>query len=215
MNATPDTSTADNGGTFDPRQAAALLDQTTQQARRKLEPFPPWLLVVRGVGALVVYGGIWLSVRGQHPYAYPTASAVPGAIAFGIANTVATVAVARRATVGVVGKSRPRPAEVVSWVVTWVAVFGVMGVLIGAGVSDSIAYGLYPACVPLIAAGLVWATIMAAQSRWRRCGAALAIAVVGGVGWLTGPAGAWLVAGVGICAVLVGTAAIIARRQRA
>ena len=34
MNPTPDTTTAGNSGNFDPRQAAALLDQTTQQARR-------------------------------------------------------------------------------------------------------------------------------------------------------------------------------------
>ena len=39
MNHTPDTPTsAGNGGNFDPQQAAALLDQTTQQARRRLSP---------------------------------------------------------------------------------------------------------------------------------------------------------------------------------
>ena len=49
MNPTPDTSaSAGNGGNFDPRQAAALLDQTTQDARRKLAPSPPWLLATSG-----------------------------------------------------------------------------------------------------------------------------------------------------------------------
>ena len=48
MNHTPDTAApAGNGGSFDPRQAAALLDQTTQQARRQFEPAQPWLLVIR------------------------------------------------------------------------------------------------------------------------------------------------------------------------
>jgi hypothetical protein len=216
MSPAPDgTMTADNGGTFDPRQAAALLGQTTQQARRQLEPFPPWLLATRGVGALVVYGGIWLSVLGQHPYAHPTVVAVPGAIAFGVINLVATVAVAKRATAGVVGRSRLRPAEFVVAAALWVGVFAVMGVLIGAGVSDSVTYGLYPACAPLIVAGVAWGGIMAARRSWRRCGDALAVAVVGAVSLAAGPAGAWLAVGVGVCIVLVGTAAVIAWRHRA
>jgi len=57
MNHTPDTSTAaGNGRNFDPRQAAALLDQTTQQTRRKLAPAQPWLLAIRAVGVLIVLG---------------------------------------------------------------------------------------------------------------------------------------------------------------
>jgi hypothetical protein len=215
MNPTPDTTAAGNGGSFDPQQAAALLDQTTQQARRQLEPYPPWLLAIRGLGALVVYGGIWLSILGQHPYAHPTAAAVPAAIAFGVVNTVATFAVARRATAGVMGRTRLRTSEIAVSVALWIGVFAVMGVLAGAGVRDSITYGLYPACVPLIAAGLPWAAFMAARADWRRCGTALAIAIVGVAGLFAGPAGAWAVAGVGICLVLLGSAAVIARRQRA
>ena len=74
MNHTPDSATAGNGGNFDPRQAAALLDQTTQQARRQFEPYPPWMLVIRAVMVLAACGAIWLSVRGQHPYKGPTAA---------------------------------------------------------------------------------------------------------------------------------------------
>jgi hypothetical protein len=215
MNPTPDTTAADNGGSFDPHQAAALLDETTQQARRQLEPYPPWLLVIRGVGALVVYGGIWLSVLGQHPYAHPTAAAVPGAIAFGVLNTVATFAVARHATTGVTGRTRLRPAEFAAALALWIGVFAVMGVLAGTGVRDSVTYGLYPACVPLIAAGLPFAAVMAARADWRRFGAALAIAIVGIGALFAGPVGAWAVAGVGICLVLIGSAGVVARRQRA
>ncbi len=215
MNPTPDATAAGNGGNFDPQQAAALLDQTTFRARRQLEPYPPWLLVIRGCGALVVYGGIWLSVLGQQPYAHPTVAAVPAAIAFGVVNFAATVAVARHATAGVVGKSRLRPTEFAASAALWIGVFAVMGVLAGAGVSDSVTYGLYPACVPLIAAGLPWAVIMAIRADWHRCGTVLAVAIVGIAGLFAGPAGAWLVAGVGICVVFLGRAAVIARRQRA
>jgi hypothetical protein len=89
-----------------------------------------------------------------------------------------------------------------------------MGILIAAGVSDSIVYGIYPATVPLMVAGLAWAAITAARANWRECGTAVAVAVVGAVGVLAGPAGAWLVAGVGVCAVLLSAAAAVAWRQR-
>lgn len=215
MNPTPGTTTADNGGSFDPRQAAALLGQTTQQARRQLEPSPPWFLSVRAVMVLVAYGAVWLSVRGQHPYTHPTVAALPGVFAFVVVNLGATVLLARRATAGVSGRSRLRPAEIAVMAVVWVGVFAVMGVLAGAGVSDTIVYGIYPAAVPLIAAGLAWAGIMAARANRRACGTALAVAVVGAVGVFTGPVGAWAVVGVGLCVVLLGSAAVIARRQRA
>lgn len=215
MNPTPGTATAGNGGSFDPRQAAALLGQTTQQARRQFEPSPPWFLAVRAVMVLVAYGAVWLSVRGQHPYTHPTVAALPGVFAFVVVNLGAAVLLARRATAGVSGRSQLRPAEIAVMAVVWVGVFAVMGVLAGAGVSDTIVYGIYPAAVPLIAAGLAWAGIMAARANWRACGTALAVAVVGAVGVFAGPVGAWAVVGVGLCVVLLASAAVIAWRQRA
>ncbi|HTX85549.1 MAG TPA: hypothetical protein VME44_25470 [Streptosporangiaceae bacterium] len=214
MNQAPEPVSAGNGSYFDPQQAAALLDRTTLRARRQFEPWPPWLLVVRGLGALVVFGGIWLSVRGQHPYAYPTAWAIPGGVAFGTANTVATVAVAKRAMAGVSGRTKLRRADIAIVTVILIAVIVVMGVLAHNGVSDRIVYGLYPAAAPLIAGGLAWAGIMTARANRREFGTAVAVAVVGAVGLLAGPAGAWGVDAVGVCAVLLGNAAIGARRQR-
>jgi hypothetical protein len=215
VNTTPDTTTAaGNGGSFDPRQAAALLGQTTQQAQRKLEPSPPWLLALRALGVLAVCGAVWLSVRGQHPHKGPTAVVLPVLLAFVVLNFGATVAVARRATAGVSGRSRLRRAEIAVMAAAWIGVFAAMGALAGAGVSHAYVYGQYPATVPLIVAGLAWAGIMAARANWRSCGAGLAVAVVGAVGTFAGPAGAWAVAGVGLCAALLGSAAVIAWRQR-
>ena len=97
----------------------------------------------------------------------------------------------------------------------WVAVFAVMGALAGAGVSHAIVYGLYPTTVPLIVAGLAWAVIMAARASWRRCGTGLAVAAVGAAGTFAGPAGAWAVAGAGLCIVLLGNAVAIAWQRRA
>jgi hypothetical protein len=211
MNHTPDsTTTAGNGGTFDPRQAAALLDQTTQQARRKLAPSPPWLLATRAAAVLAALGAIWLSVRGQHPYQGPTGADIPVLLAFIVLNFSATVAVRERAMAGVRGRSRLRPAEITVLVAAFAATVVLMWALADAGVS----FAWYPTTV-LIVPGLAWAAIMAARAGWRSCGTGLAVAAVGGVGAFAGPAGAWAVAGVGLCAVLLGNAAAIARRQRA
>jgi hypothetical protein len=214
MNPAHDTATAGNGGNFDPQQAAALLDQTTQQTRRLVEPAQPWLLVIRAVLVLAVCGAVWLSVRGQHPYQHPTAAVIPFAVTFGVLNLIATVAVARRATAGVSGRSRLSRAEIAVLAVIWAGAFAVMGALAGAGVSDAVVYGWYPIAVPLIAAGLAWAGMMAARANWRPCGTGLAVAAVGAAALAAGPAGAWAVAGVGLCLVLLGSAAVIVWQQR-
>jgi hypothetical protein len=213
MNPIPDIGT-DAGGSFDPQEAAALLDQSSQQARRGLEPYPPWLVAIRGVLALGVLGAVWLTVRGQHPYQGPTAAVIPFVIAFAVINLAVTVGVARRATAGVSGRSRLHPAEIAIAAAAWVVVFAVMGVLAAQGVSRGIVYGVYPMTAPLIVAGLAWAAIMARRASWRQSGTAVAVAAVGIVGLFAGPAGAWAVAGVGLCLVLLGSAAVIVWRQR-
>jgi hypothetical protein len=83
-----------------------------------------------------------------------------------------------------------------------------------AGVSPAIVYGVYPITVPLIAGGLVGAGVMAARARWRTSGTCLAAAVVGAVAVFAGPVGAWAVAGIGLCVVLLATAATITWQQR-
>ncbi len=155
------------------------------------------MLVIRAVIVLAACGAVWLSVRGQHPYKGPAAAvAIPVVLAFVVVNFGATVAVAKRATAGVSGRSRLRRAEIAVMAVAWAGVFVVMGALAGAGVSRAVVYGLYPATVPLIVAGLAWAGIMAARANWRACGTGLAVA------------------GVGLCAVLLGLAAARLWQQR-
>ena len=75
-----------------------------------------------------------------------------------------------------------------------------MGPMAIAGVSDAVVYGRYPVTVPLIAAGLAWAGITAARADWGDCGVGLAVAVTGAVALSAGPAGAWAITGVGLCA---------------
>ncbi len=210
MNPAPDpAASAGNGGTFDPRQAAALLDQATGQARRQLAPSPPWLLAARAVAVLAACGAVWLSVRRQHPYQGPTAADIPVLAAFIVLNFAATVAVRERALAGVRGTTRLRPAEITVLAAAWAAV----PVLIWALSASGVSFALHPTTV-LIIPGLAWAGVMAARANWRPAGTGLALAAIGAAGALAGPAGAWAVAGAGLCAVLLGNAAALAWRQR-
>ena len=204
MNPTPDT-TAGNGGTFDPREAAALLDQTRRQARRQFEPAQPWLLAIRAVLVLAALGTVWLSVRGQHPYKGPGGSALLVVAAFVVINYTATVAVRRRATAGVSGRSRFSKAEIAILAAAWIAPYVVMAAL---GVTWDSQSG-YLLTVPLIVVGLTFAALMALRADWLSCGTGLAVAVTGAAGAAAGQAGAWAVTGAGLCLTLLGSAAVI------
>jgi hypothetical protein len=209
MNPTPDPTPAGDGGSFDPRQAATLLDQTTTQARRQLAPSPPWLLATRAVAVLAALGAIWLTVRGQHPYTGPTGADVPILVAFVVLNFAATVGVRERALAGVHGSTRFRPAEIIVLVLAVAAVPVLMWALHANGVS----FALYPTTV-LIVPALAFAGVLAVREGWRRAGLGLAVAVVGFAGAFAGSAGSWLVAGVGLCVVLGSKAVAIAWQQR-
>jgi hypothetical protein len=105
--------------------------------------------------------------------------------------------------VGVQGTSRFSRSEVAVLVLAWVAAAVVMLALAAAGVN----YGLYPTTV-LIVPGLAWTAVSALRASWRNCATGLGVTVVGIAGLFAGPAGAWAVAGVGLCVVLLGSAAL-------
>jgi hypothetical protein len=205
MNPAPDTAPG-NGGRLDPREAAALLDQTRRQARRRLEPAQPWLLGIRAVLVLAALGAVWLSVRGQHPYKGPGAPALLILAAFVIINYTATIAVRMRATAGVSGRSRSAPAEIAVLAASWTAPHAVMAAL---GVTGDSQSG-YLLTVPLTAAGLAYAALMAARADRRQLGTGLAVAAAGAAGAAAGQAAAWAVTGAGLCLALLGSAAVTA-----
>ena len=216
MNHTPDTNetTADGGG-FDPQQAATLLDQTTAEARRKFDPNPPLLSLLRAVVVLGAFGGIWLSVRGQHPYVGPSGWAIAVCyllIALVIAGSTAAL---RRANAGISGPTqRKQRASIAVLLVAWVAVYVFQGALYHAGVSKAVVYGLYPATGPLMIVGLVAAANAVARDDWRLTASALAVAIVSLGAAYGGPVNCWLIMGIGLCAALIGNAAFTVWDQR-
>src|SRR6202035_6075971 len=89
--------TVDEGGEFDPKAAAKLLETTTRRAQRQFEFPSPLLNLVQAFAVLAAYGAIWLSVRGQNPYSGPSGAALVELYAFIAVAAVAVGLEARRA----------------------------------------------------------------------------------------------------------------------
>src|ERR1700722_3953804 len=195
----------DEGG-LDPRGAAKLLAQTQRRARRELDFHSPWLSLIAAAVALVAFGVVWLSVRGQHPYRGPGAAALAVLYAV-VAIRIASVAYAhRRAKAGVSGSSvERRRAEALAVVVALVAVYVLMAALAHAGASDGVVYGVYVVSATLLVLGTFGAARSAASEDWVGLGLSLAFVLVAAGSAFAGPRGVWLSDGVGCCVVLLGS----------
>lgn len=112
---TDETAAAGNGDGLGPQEAAALLAQTKRRARRKFEPNPPLLSVLRALVVLAAYGAIWLSVRGQHPYKGPNGLVVALLYAVVIVVIAASVAVLNVRPPGSGGSPRRGRPRSSSW----------------------------------------------------------------------------------------------------
>ena len=196
------------GGELDPRDAAALLDQTTRRAERQLDLHPPVLMLVAALVVLIAYGAIWLSVRNQHPYTGPTLGALGVLYATLAAFGVLVAVVTRRAISGVSGRSsQRRRGEAIAFAVAWTSVYVFQGALHNAGASHAIAYGIYPAAAPLIIVGPAAAAHEAAKENREWSGFACAAVVLACVGAFTGPETVWAVMGIGLATLLLARAA--------
>jgi hypothetical protein len=215
MNPVSDTTATGNDGSFDPQQAAALLDQTTQQARRTFGPAHPALWTFRAVGVLVVFGGLWLSARShQNPYSAPNGWALGITFAFVAINIIWSVAVLQRAGAGVSGPVQRRKR---TWIglmfAAWIAAYAFTAPLYHATAGHP-AWGLYPASAPLLFIGLLGAVSAAAVRDWRMAGITLGIAIIAAAAGFGGPAGAWLIMGIGLSALMLGAAGFAVWQQR-
>ena len=214
MDHIPGTAAAQGGG-FNARQAAALLDQATAQARRTFTPLPPLLWIFRAFVALVVFGGCWLSVRGQHPYTGRLSGwAIAVAVVLVVMNIGWSAVVIMRAGDGVSG---PAQRKWHAWLgvmaAAWILAYAVTAPLYHAAATHPV-WGLYPASAPLLVIGLAGAAVAAAFQYRSMAGATLAFAVVAAAAGFGGPAGSWLITGIGLWAVCLGIAASTAWRQR-
>lgn len=201
--------TYEDEGRLDPHAAARLLERTRRQAERGLDFRSPWLTLLAAAVALLAFGAVWLSVRGQHPYKGPTPVGLVGLYAVVLIRIATVVYAHRRATAGVTGRSvRQRRAEGAALAVALVAVYVFMAALAHAGASDAVVYGVYVGTATLIVLGVCWAARSAVQEDWLGLGLSLAIVLVAAGSAFAGPRGVWLSDGVGCCVVLVGYGAV-------
>jgi hypothetical protein len=208
MNGTYDRGTSetyeDEGG-LDPREAARLLAQTQRQAQRGLDFRSPWLSLLAAAVALVAFGAVWLSVRGQHPYKGPTAVALVVLYAVVLIRIGTVVYAHRRSRAGVSGHSvNQQRAEGAGLAAALIAVYVLMGALAHAGASDSVLYGVYVVTATLIVLGTFWAGRSAVREDWPGLGMSIAIVLIAAGSAFAGPRGVWLSDGVGLCVVLLG-----------
>ncbi len=203
-----DTAASEPEGSFDPRQAASLLDQTTRQAQRRLALESPLLSLLGAAAAIVALGAVWVSVRTQHPYKGPTGAGL--AVMYGILVCwIATVATfKRRALSGRSGRTvRQQRAWGAAIVTALVAVSVVQGALHHYGVSNAIVYGVYPVTAQLIVMGAVAAGYQAAVEDWPGFGVAMAVMLIATGSAFAGPRGVWLADGIGLAVVILGYSA--------
>ena len=200
---TGETGSGGEGG-LDPRQAADLLDQTGRRAQRQFDIRPPLIMLLGAAVALIAYGSVWLSVRGQHPYDGPTTAGLIGLYGTLTIWVIIYATVFRRATSGVGGRSaRQRRTEGILFGTVWASVYVFQGALHHADASHAIVYGIYPAVAPLIIVGSAAAAHEVARENWAWAGFALAAVALGALGAYTGPISVWGVMGVGLCVLLL------------
>lgn len=210
------TETYEDEGRLDPRDAAKLLAQTQVRTQRAFEFRSPWLSLLAAAAVLVAFGSVWLSVRGQHPYKYPTVVGLLGLYAV-LAIRIGSVLYAhRRARAGVSGRSvRQTRAEGAALGVALVAVYVIMGALAHAGASDGVVYGVYVATATMLVLGTFGAARSAVRGDWSGLSISIAVLLVAAGSAFAGPRGVWLSNGVGLCAVLLADSAVQAWRLRA
>lgn len=99
------------------------------------------MFVIAAVVLLGIYGTVWLSVRGQHPYQGPTPAAIGIVYALLAVMIITFIVAAGRAHAGVGGRSeRQRRAEATALAVVWIAVYVFDGALDHAGVSHAFTF---------------------------------------------------------------------------
>jgi hypothetical protein len=202
-----DASSKDGDDSLDPREAGTLLTRTERQARRGFTHETPLLSLAQALVILAIYGSIWLSVRGQHPYRGPSLGVI-GYVDITVAVLILVcVAMYVRATAGVSGRSRhDERISAIPLVVSIIAVYVFDGALRYDGFSDAVVYGVFDAAAPWIVVGAVLAGLAAANEDWWKLGAALAVIVIGTGSSFAGPIDVWAVLAPAGCLLFVGQA---------
>ena len=147
------------------QEAAAVVRDAHARARRERVICAPLVYAAWGLVWLLGYGGMWLSVRGQHPYSGPSGVSIAAVFVLaGIAITT-VLAIASKAVAGIDGQSvRHRRVLVMTWAVGYLALL-----IVGPAISSSVStrtLAFISFAGPVLLAGLVY-ILAAALGRYR------------------------------------------------
>lgn len=175
------------------QEASAILQETRARARRALVVRRPVLLAVWGAAWVVADGVVWLSVRGQRPYAGPTPTALATLTMVIAAAAVFAVIYIGRAGSGVGGLSvLQRRILLLSYLGGYVALFTLEAAIDHAGGSRAV-LGVYGAAAPILLVALIIAASAAVFLNWSLFGLGLWLLAVAAGSGFAGPVGVWAV----------------------
>ncbi len=194
----------DGEDSLSPREAADLLERSQREARRKLTSDTPLLSVFSALVVLAIYGAIWSSSRGQHPYTGPSLDVIGLVYILVAVAALASVSVYVRATAGVSGRSRHEARTVaIPFVFAIVGVYVFDGALRYDGFSPAVVYGVFDAAAPWLVVGAVLAGHAAAKEDWWKLAGAIAMIGAAAGSAFAGPANVWGVLAVCGCLLLL------------
>jgi len=200
---------------MEPRDAARLLTQTQVDARRALDFRAPWVSLVAAAVALVGFGIVWLNVRDQHPFTGPSLASLAVfymLIALRIATVIYAVVRARTGVSGHWVKAQRDEA----WLMAGILLVCYLALIVIAS-SGSHGAGFYWSVFlngTLIALATAWAGRCAFHRSWRELALSVPVALIAALAAIAGPRGMWLVNSVGLCLLLLATAAIGTLQRR-
>jgi hypothetical protein len=207
--------TTPGNDSLDPRAAAGLLERSQREAQRKLTSDKPALSVFSALVVLAVYGSIWASSRGHHPYTGPSLTVVGMVYILVAVAALVSVSVYLRATAGVSGRSRREARTMaIPFVVAVVGVYVFDGALKYDGFSPSIVYGVFDAAAPWLVVGAFLAGHAAAREDWWKVAGGVAMMVVAAGSAFAGPADVWGVLAVSGCLLLLAQGVLRFRWQQ-
>lgn len=182
----------DDGTPMGAAEAAIIIQEASDRARQQFRVSHRATFTIWGLGLLLGYGTIWLTVRDQRPFhGLPPATFAVAAL-LSSASIMTGVAQAR-ADSGVGGLSAVRQRiHFLSVLAGFAAMFTLEGALAHAGASRSV-IGVFEASAPVLVAGLFYFTTSAVWLDWPVLGLGIWLLVVAAVGGFAGPSGVWAV----------------------
>jgi hypothetical protein len=178
--------------TMDAADAAAIMAEASDRARRRFEPDQRATFIAWGVIWFVGDGITWLVVRQQHPFHGP--SPVTFAVSSLIVAVVAMASVSStRAGTGVRGRSvLLRWTFFLSLVAGLGAMFSLEAALTRAGASHSVV-DIFEASGAILVIGLIYLARFAGGRDWVVAGLGLWMVVVAAAAGSAGPVAVWAV----------------------